>query len=165
MRVRDFMNREVETCEPDADLAKAAMIMWRQDCGIVPVVDVTGRVLGVVTDRDICIAAATQHRPPEQLNVSHVMARDVAAASPDEDIETALARMGSHRVRRLPVLDVVGRIEGMLSIADVMVAIHDGAHANTKQLAGPVMNAMQQICARSSGEGQEHLRTLRAVSP
>ena len=146
MRVKDFMNRDVETCEAGDDLAKAAMIMWRQDCGIVPVVEDGGKVLGVVTDRDICIAAATQHCPPERLSVGHVMARQPASTSAEEDIETALKRMGTHRVRRLPVVDPEGRLAGMLSIADVIEGMHDG---KAQDLTSHVMHAISEICIRT----------------
>jgi CBS domain-containing protein len=146
MRVKDLMNRNVETCEAGDDLAKAAMIMWRQDCGIVPVVEDGGRVMGVVTDRDICIAAATQHCPPEKLNVGHVMARQPASTSPDEDIEAALERMGTYRVRRLPVVDNDGRIAGMLSIADVIEGMPDG---KDRELTAQLVHTMREICSRA----------------
>ena len=150
MLVRDFMNREVETCEPGDDLAKAAMIMWRKDCGIVPVVeDGSRQVLGVVTDRDICMAAATRHRSPDQMVVAEVMARRPCAVRPDEDVTTALDQMRTERVRRLPVVGQDGRLEGILSLADVLVGIDRAGGTGSKQLMTTVMSTLQNICARA----------------
>jgi CBS domain-containing protein len=156
MLVRDFMNREVETCEPGDDLAKAAMIMWRKDCGIVPVVEDARQVLGVVTDRDICMAAATRHRAPDQMVVAEVMARRPCAVRPDDDIETALDHMRSERVRRLPVVGQDGRLEGILSIADVLLGLERAGGTASKQLMTTVISTLQNICARVSEPREAH---------
>jgi len=62
MKVKDFMNSPVQCCGPDTNLAAAAGMMWDSDCGILPVVDREGKVIGLITDRDICMAVATKHR-------------------------------------------------------------------------------------------------------
>ena len=66
MRVKELMTSDVKTCSLDTNLAAAAKIMWDSDCGAVPVTDERGRVVGVITDRDICIAAATRPRARER---------------------------------------------------------------------------------------------------
>jgi CBS domain-containing protein len=123
MTVEHLMTRDVETCGPDDDLAHAAMIMWRRDCGFVPVVDpAQGRYLGVITDRDVCIAGATKHRPLHGIPVREVMNPGVYACAPKDNVLVALHRMAEGQVRRLPVVSKDGRVEGVLSLNDLILA-------------------------------------------
>jgi len=85
--------------------ARAAKIMWDCDCGVVPVVDEERRVVGMVTDRDICMAAATRAAKPSDIQVRDVMSRDVASCGVGDDVHVALNTMKAQRVRRLAVLD------------------------------------------------------------
>ncbi len=128
MRVHELMNHDVETCRPEDDLTTAAMIMWRRDCGFVPVVDDGSHdVVGVITDRDICMAVATRHVAPESLRVGDVMCRDVHATEVDQNVDQALGAMRDHQVHRLPVVDRAGRLRGILSMTDVArTSPHDG---------------------------------------
>jgi CBS domain-containing protein len=120
MLVEQLMTREVEACRPDSTLAEAAALMWRRDCGVAPVVDEGGRVVGVLTDRDICIALATRGQTAHEVRAAEVMARPVHACTAVDDAEEALALMRRARVRRLPVLDAAGRLAGLLSINDLL---------------------------------------------
>lgn len=121
MKVKEVMTRTVQVCLPEASLARAAAIMWEYDCGIVPVVDGDGRVVGMITDRDICMAAATKFRPAAEIAVREVMSGRVYACRSQDDVREALRTMAQHRVRRLPVIDLQGRIEAMLSMNDVLL--------------------------------------------
>jgi len=114
------MSREVITCRPDTDLARVGWLMWEGDCGALPVV-LEGEVIGMITDRDLAMAAAMKPRPCVELRVSEAMSLgDVALVQPDATIEEALAVMCRSRVRRLPVVDSSGRLAGILSIGDVL---------------------------------------------
>ena len=64
MKTQDVMTREVHTCRPDTDLAMAAMQMWDGDFGVLPVVADGGEVVGMITDRDICMATASKNQAP-----------------------------------------------------------------------------------------------------
>jgi CBS domain-containing protein len=120
MKVRELMSSEVETCLPTTSLTDAAMTMWRHDCGIVPVVQgATGKLAGVITDRDICIATATRHAAPERIVVGEVMQKDVVTCRPEEDVQDALESMRRFQVRRLPAVDANDRVVGILSLNDV----------------------------------------------
>jgi CBS domain-containing protein len=122
MKVQDLMSWEVEACGVGENLANAAMIMWRRDCGIVPVVEnPTGRLAGVVTDRDICIAAATKHRDPALLTAGEIMTRDPRTCAPSDDVHVALRTMREAQVRRLPVTDRDGKLVGILSLNDCIL--------------------------------------------
>lgn len=122
MKIQTIMTKDVATCRPDTDLAAAAMLMWHYDCGFVPVVDDAGAVVGVLTDRDICIAAATRGVPPGHIAASDAMAHTVHACMPGDDIKDALTVMKQNRLRRLPVIDGNGRLKGVLSLNDVVLA-------------------------------------------
>lgn len=131
MKVHELMNPDVEACRPDDDLSTAAMIMWRRDCGFVPVVEASSqRVVGVITDRDICMATATKHIAPESVRVAEVMARDVCVAEAEQNVDGALGAMRSRQVHRLPVVDRAGQLRGVLSIADVARTSPNEAVAN-----------------------------------
>lgn len=121
MRVREIMCSQVEHGARGMDLASVAMIMWRQDCGIVPILDERKRIIGVITDRDICMAAAIGRRPPDAIMVDEVMSATAHAVRPDTDVRTALAMMRDQQVRRLPVTEADGRLCGMLSLSDVVL--------------------------------------------
>ena len=121
MKVQNMMTAEVETCSPESDLGAAATIMWRRDCGSVPVVDLEGRVVGMITDRDICMAVATRNKLASAIKVSEVISGKVYACSPDDRIEDALETMQSAQLRRLPVVDDDGKLHGILSINDVIL--------------------------------------------
>lgn len=119
MKVFEVMSTEVQTCGPDDGLDEAARIMWQHDCGCVPVVDDDGRVLGMVTDRDVCMATWTRGLAPASLRVGETMAERVHVCRPDDDLVLAERTMREQQVRRLPVVDGNDRLVGLLSLADL----------------------------------------------
>ena len=116
--VRSLMTTHVRTCRSDDSLAHAAQLMWDTNCGAVPVVS-GDEVVGVITDRDICMATYTQGRAPGELRVDGAMSKQLFSCSPDDSIGVALALMGSKRVRRLPVLNDRQELVGIISMSDV----------------------------------------------
>ena len=119
MKVQDVMTDEVQSCAPETNLATVAMQMWRGDFGAMPVV--AGRkVVGMITDRDICMAAATKHRDPANIRVKEVISGQVYGCSCDTDIHEALKIMQQKQVRRLPIISPEdGRLQGILSMNDL----------------------------------------------
>jgi CBS domain-containing protein len=93
--------------------------MWDGDCGVVPVLDQNGKVVGLITDRDICMATYTQGLPPHTICVKNVMAKDLIGCAPSDTVAHAEKLMREHRVRRLPVIDNSGTLVGILSLNDV----------------------------------------------
>lgn len=121
MTVKDIMKKDVATCTPTDDVATAVRVMYEHKCGFMPVIDSHGSVAGVVTDRDLCIATATQkHRTAEHIAVKDAMSHPVFSCFPDENLKVVLATMAKHHVRRLPVLDKTGHLQGVLSIDDIV---------------------------------------------
>lgn len=124
MIVKEVMSTAVGTCAPETDLGAVIAIMRDRNCGFVPVVDSHGLVVGVVTDRDVCMAAGAKHRPPARISASETMSHPVFSCFTDENLKTVLVTMAKHRVRRLPVLNKTGHLEGVLSIDDIVQAPH-----------------------------------------
>src|SRR6516162_5979831 len=118
---------------------------WRGDFGILPVVSPAGKVVGMITDRDICMAAVTKHRDPTNIRVKEVMSGKVYGCSPDTDIREALKIMQQKQVRRLPIISAeTGRLEGILSMNDV--ALKAKADPKTELSAEDVENTLRAIC-------------------
>ncbi|MBI4266606.1 MAG: CBS domain-containing protein [Acidobacteria bacterium] len=109
------------TCTPETSLAAAARLMREADYGTLPVIDSSGQLAGIVTDRDVCLALSSTNRNALHIAVREVMTRKVFSALLDDDVREALATMKDARVRRLPVRDEFGRLKGMLSIEDIVV--------------------------------------------
>lgn len=119
MHVEALMTKDVKTCVPSDSLQAAAKIMWDRDCGCVPVVDDSKNVVGMITDRDICMATMLQGARPQDIAVEKVMSRGIHTCQPQNSIEQAEKILETHRVRRLPVTDGAGRLIGLISINDI----------------------------------------------
>lgn len=120
MKVDEVMTHDAVFCRSSDNLARAAQLMWDHDCGCVPIVDDEARVVGIVTDRDISMAALHSGRHLDELPVAHTMAKAPVTVRPEERISEALHVMSRARVRRLPVIDDAGRLAGLLSLHDLL---------------------------------------------
>jgi len=121
MIVRDLMSGDVRTCTPQDSLQRAAEIMWSQDCGVVPVIDGERRVVGMVTDRDVCMHALMSGRPLRDCLVADAMSDDVCACGASDSLAHAQALMRGRRVRRLPVVGDDRQLVGILSLNDLAI--------------------------------------------
>jgi CBS domain-containing protein len=126
MKVRDVMVKDVKFCSPKLNLAAVAEILWKQGCGTLPVVE-NGRVLGMVTDRDICIALGTRNLKAAETFVHEVSLPKLFYCAPEDDIHTALQTMAAQRVRRLPVIDSKGILQGILCLDDIVLFAEEKA--------------------------------------
>lgn len=127
MKVEDVMTKEVQCCLPEAKLSEAAQKMSDRDCGVVPVVDARGRIQGILTDRDIALTLGRlTHRPSSEVAVREAMTRKVHACAPADELSSALRKMRSEGVNRLPVVAPSGEIAGILSIHDILFRIGPG---------------------------------------
>lgn len=154
MRVKDVMTKNAKACTPTTTLAEAAGLMWEEDCGVVPVVTDAGQVIGLITDRDICMAAALKDRKLSDLAVEEVVSGQLYSTRPDEDVRTALETMKRERVRRLPVLNVDGVLEGILSMNDVVLNAQDGREKGAISYRD-VLDAIKSISGHRVPRGKE----------
>ena len=142
MKIKDIMTTDVRTCQPGTNLAAAGALMLDGDCGILPVVD-KGKLVGVVTDRDMYIALATRNTLASQVTVGEVARQQVWTCGPDDDVHVALETMKAHRVRRLPVEGFGGTVMGIVSMNDILLA----AGARKAIRNDEVVDTFQEICA------------------
>ena len=152
MRVRDLMVKTVKTCSPEMNLAAVAEQLWKAGCGVLPVVD-RGRVLGVITDRDICIALGTRNQKASDVRVRDVTLPKLFCCAPDEDIHAALNVMGAQKIRRLPVIDHRGALEGILCLDDIVLFAEEKGSDLTYF---DVIETLKSIC--------EHGELLKSLS-
>jgi CBS domain-containing protein len=128
MKIDEIMTRNVRGISPDDTLGTAAQIMWENDCGAVPVIEADGRLVGIVTDRDICMAAQLQGAPLHDSRVSSAMARDVKTCGPRDTPATVQAIMSQNKIRRVPVVDDQRRLIGIVTLGDLAYLV--GREAN-----------------------------------
>ncbi|HXX93429.1 MAG TPA: CBS domain-containing protein [Planctomycetota bacterium] len=145
MRVQDICTRQVQSCVPGTNLAEAAKILWECDCGIVPVIDDQRKLVGVITDRDICMAVATRHKLASELRVGEVMSRDVRFCQPEDEVLDALHTMREAQIRRLPVVDGHRTLVGILSVSDAVLASRAAKGKSAAALTQEIMLTLMAI--------------------
>jgi CBS domain-containing protein len=123
MKVKKMMKTDVGCCNSDDDLTKVIGIMLLKDCGAVPVVDDENKLVGIVTDRDICLAIGKLDQKTSEIKIGDIMKNRIIACSPDDELKTALKKLKRFKVRRLPVVDKNRKIVGILSITDFLVSL------------------------------------------
>ena len=137
MKVSEVMTREPETLASSATCGEAATLMKQEDCGSIPIVD-DGRLVGIVTDRDIVIRAVAMGKDPKTTPVSAVMSADPVTVSPDSESEEASRIMAERQIRRLPVVKD-GRLAGIVVIGQLARREDEGALL--KQISEPLSNS------------------------
>ena len=134
MLVNDLMATDLKTCGARDSLLEAAELMWDHDIGAVVVVD-EHQVIGMLTDRDIAMAAFLSNLPLAQLSVGDSMSDQVVSVRLSDTVETAEQKMAEHAVRRLPVLDENDALVGFLSLHDLALAAKTRASRTALSMA------------------------------
>jgi len=146
MKVQDVMMRTPAYCEADMNLGAAVELLWNRECGILPVVDAQRKVTGVVTDRDLCVALGTRNKLPGDITVGEVVTGTVRTCRAEDEIRTALETMAAGKVRRLPVVNKDGQLEGILSMDNVVLHADPGVPGRTPELSyADIVNTLQRI--------------------
>jgi len=143
--VADRMSRPVHRVDQSASLNEAARLMWEHDIGVVPVIGQDDRVEGIVTDRDIAMAAYLQGRTLRSISVRDVMSTTVQGVRPDEPTHGASSKMAQHQIRRLPVIDSEGALVGMLSLNDLAEGSADAKASGVTE--HDVADILRAVCA------------------
>ncbi len=128
MNVGQLMTSDIWTCNRDDSLESAARVMWERDCGVVPVVDADRRLVGIVTDRDICMATFSKGMAPAEIAISSIALKKVMTVRPDDPVQLAEDCMKTQQLRRLVVVDAENRPVGIVSLNDL--ARRAGARGN-----------------------------------
>ncbi len=153
MRVQDAMTSPAHSCTPDASLAAAALAMQEYGCGALPVLDNAGRPVGILTDRDVCLAVAHKNRFPAAIPVREVMTLNPFTCGPGTDLTYALSVMADGHIRRLPVVDGDGRLVGILSLSDILTSVQETRPADSSILRKLVAASRPAARLRSSRQG------------
>ncbi|MFL5798251.1 MAG: CBS domain-containing protein [Actinomycetota bacterium] len=141
--VRHAMTESPQTAKPDMTAADAAGLMRQLDVGVVPVAE-QGKLVGLVTDRDIVLRVVAGRQNPDQVPLSEILTRSPVTVTPDMKLSEARELMARHRVRRLPVMKG-DELVGILSLGDVALADASGRE---------VGEALEGISASDSTTGQ-----------
>ena len=122
MRIKHIMTKDPRCCLPSDPATKAAGIMREEHTGAVPVIDsdMTRRVIGMVTDRDLCMNVIAEGRDPQNTTVGDCMTDRVVTCSPNDAVEKVTELMRENQIRRVPVVIEGAELQGIVSLADVV---------------------------------------------
>jgi CBS domain-containing protein len=123
IRCRDIMTSSVKTATRENTLQEVSVLMRDGDMGSVPVVE-DGRLVGIVTDRDIVVRSVADGTDPSA-SVAEAMTTDIFSVRPDDFVFEAIRLMGDKQVRRVPVVDESGKLAGIIAMADIALEMED----------------------------------------
>jgi len=144
MNISELMSKNPRTVTPDTPVSEAAQLMKEEDIGMVPVIErvggaeTRGRLVGVITDRDIAIRTVAEGRATDS-PVRDVMSSGVRTANPGDSVESVMELMGSEQVRRVPIVDDRGSLVGVVSQADLARKAKNEGHVErtVEQISQP----------------------------
>jgi CBS domain-containing protein len=161
MRARDIMTKNPEVCRREHTARDAARVMRDHDCGVVPIVDDGGRVVGIVTDRDLAIRAIASGKDGNT-KLSDLMTPRAVCCQQDDDLRDVEQKMAELQVRRIPIVDAGGRCLGIISQADIArVATADGAV--TEEEIALVIEQISQPSNRARSRGDAPVKETEAT--
>lgn len=147
MLVRDLMTPNAHSCTVDQHASDAARAMSDFDIGAVPVVDEDGSPVAMVTDRDIALACNQKGVAPQLLPLRQVMSRGIHSCKVGDTVAVAERIMRDWQVRRLPVIDERGKLAGVLSVNDIVLASERSTLAKAKRrVTGDLDETFAAIC-------------------
>jgi CBS domain-containing protein len=125
LRCREIMTRKVTTARQEMSLQDLAVLMRDGDMGALPVVDEANKLVGIVTDRDIVVRAIADGKDCAAATAGEVMTKDLFTAKPEDFVFQAIRLMGDKQVRRIPIVDENGILQGILAMADIALEVED----------------------------------------
>ena len=143
LRCSDIMTKDVTTCSPLTPVREVADKMDDENVGVIPVVD-KGRLVGIITDRDIVCRVLAEGRDTRTTPASAAMSEDIVTCLPDDSIHEAIRKMGENQVRRIAVCDMNGKLRGIIALADIALEAE-----NDRDLAQAVERISQPTPKRS----------------
>lgn len=152
MKVKEVMTaNSLKYCTPETNLHDAAKAMNDANCGVLPVVDSTKKVLGIVTDRDIALSLSRNISTPiDKRTVGEIMTKNVSTIKSQDDITEAYRQMREKMIGRLPVVDEQGKLEGILSLNKILNETVRKGEKNLGSIQEPGENFMKTIHAISN---------------
>ena len=123
MKVKDVMKTDVGFCSTEDNLMKAAEVMRARDCGIVPIVDENKKVVGMLTDRDLCLVVVARNRKASDVKTGELLDGKIIVCAAEDKLEDVLRKMRKYQIKRLAVAGRDGRLVGILSVNDILLAV------------------------------------------
>ena len=164
MQVKEIMTSDVMFCGTNATLADVATAMWDKDCGAVPVVNQDKRVVGIITDRDICMAVVMGNRLASEITTNELIGGLVRVCSPEDSVETALEIMEHAQLRRLPVVAKDGTLCGIFSISDAIRQTGKDEKKNKRVSRKSVLKTLNSICeSRTTKQTNKEVEEIQEI--
>jgi CBS domain-containing protein len=116
---KEIMTLSPSLAREEHTIYEVVQMMSREDCGVIPVVDIEDKCVGIITDRDICLRLVLEHLDPEDTLANELMSEDVITCHPDDDMDEVIAKMEREQIRRIPVVDDSDQIVGIISEGDI----------------------------------------------
>lgn len=148
MKIQDLMTRDVRVCLTGDNLSNAAQAMWEGDVGCLAVVDGEGKLAGMITDRDIAMAAHLRGAPLWSVSVGDAMAKVVYTCRPEQKLEQVVELCIDKRIRRVPIVDGEGKLVGMVTLASLAHALEADGKGKTGVSPKDVCRALSEITKR-----------------
>ena len=124
-RVRDIMTSNPETCRPSDLIRDVARIMADRDTGVVPVIDDSRKIIGLITDRDIVVRLVAEGKDPAKAHVNDAMTKSIRSVKEDTPLDEVTRLMSSAQIRRVPVVNQRDEIIGIVSVGDIATETGD----------------------------------------
>lgn len=148
MKVRSLMTADVAVCQIDEPMINAARVMWERDCGFVAVVkESNDNLVGVITDRDMCMAALTRGLPLDRMAVADAMHPEPCVCRADDLLTAAHRTMREHQLRRLPVLDEEDKLVGVVTLNDLARNADKARGTTLARKSRAVSKTLAAVCA------------------
>jgi CBS domain-containing protein len=150
MKINEVMTPDPACCTASDSANKAAMIMRELNVGIVPIVadGDSNQLLGVVTDRDLCMSVVAEGKDPKAIRLENCMSKELVTCTADDEVEEVLHLMQENQVRRIPVVGQDNRIQGIVSIADMVLGSDIGSEEideTIRDISEPDLNEFKQL--------------------
>lgn len=163
MKVKEVMNASsLKYCTPETKLHNAAKTMKANNCGALPVVNEEKKVLGIITDRDICLSLAKKSSQPlEKRTVAEAMSKKVHTVKSDDEVATALQNMRKNQIGRLPVVDEQGKLKGIVSLHRLINQTVAEGKENLGNISAPgenILKTIEAVTDRYNGKKTEKLK-------
>jgi len=167
MKIKELMNKSaVQSCTPETRLHNAAKVMRKANCGALPVVNGKNQVVGIVTDRDICLSLADKKKSPSRVRVHEVMTPNAVTVNANQELAVALHEMRTRKVGRLPVVDKSGKLQGIISLHGLLsTSAGDKKAFDAANTSGEsILKTVKAITDRYTGEVKKKKKADRAVT-
>jgi CBS domain-containing protein len=135
--IKDVMTRDVQSITPQETVQRAAQLMDELNVGAIPVLD-GGKLVGMITDRDITVRSVAAGQAPGSTPVSSVMSTDIRTCNASQTVDEVLDQMGDVQIRRVPVVDEQsGQVIGIVSLGDMAAKHSAGIDQTLEEISTP----------------------------